>query len=103
MPEAKKKNEEKEILALLVDTKINKDVKKVAEDERKMFHNAAKLFELMKNGSNGIIEITSNQMLKQICDILVDQKENALNQKHMSILLILDETKIFYHRYRHLL
>jgi len=49
LPEAKKKNEEKEILALLVDTKINKDVKKVAEDERKMFHNAAKLFELMKD------------------------------------------------------
>lgn len=49
LPEARKKNEEKEILALLVDTKINKDVKKVAEDERKMFHNAAKLFELMKD------------------------------------------------------
>jgi len=49
LPEARKKNEEKEIKELLADTKINKEVKKVAEEERKMFHNAAKLFELMKD------------------------------------------------------
>ena len=49
LPEARKKNEEKEIKELLADTKINKEVKKVAAEERKMFHNAARLFELMKD------------------------------------------------------
>ena len=48
-PEARKKNEEKEIKELLADNKINKEVKKVAMEERKMFHNAARLFKLMKD------------------------------------------------------